>query len=230
MGICGGFVTVVRRKAYANNIHVPGYNKHELDTLLLLLDFNGLYAGIQESNIPIGGFKLLSHEEFIGFKDKFFKGEVYLENEDDYWLEVDYHIPPEVARKTDELPFSLYVADNIRGSDYMRGVLNCKTCPKGAKLVATHLPMKKAAFHYKWLDFLISVGLKVDKIHRVWRFKQKPFLKSFVTKNIMKRASVHNEFLKTILKLASNAPYGKFLKQKRKRNVKASFVSTPKYL
>merc|ERR1711874_161912 len=96
--------------------------------------------------------------------------------------------------------------------------------------VATHLPMKKASFPFKWLDFLMSVGLKVDKVHCVWGFKQKPFLKSFVTKNIKKRASVDNEFLKTILKLASIAPYGKFLEQKRKRNVKATFVSTPAYV
>merc|ERR1711895_329575 len=42
--------------------------------------------------------------------------------------------------------------------------------------------------------------------------------------------SVDNEFLKTILKLASNTPYGKFLEQKRKRNVKATFVSTAAYV
>ena len=44
--ICGGFVTVVRRAAYANNIHVPDYKEDLPNTILLMLDFNGLYAGI----------------------------------------------------------------------------------------------------------------------------------------------------------------------------------------
>ena len=52
-------------------------------------------------------------------------------------------------------------------------------------------------------------------------------MKSYVEKNMKKRASIENEFFKAILKLASNAPYGKFLEQKRKRNVRATFVSTP---
>ena len=199
--ICGDFVTIVRRKAYANNIHVPNYDSNLPNTILLLLDFNGLYAGIQESNIPTGGFKLMSDKECSIFTDKFFNGKVDFEKDVGYWLEVDCYIPPEVARKTDELPLSLYVADNIRGSDYMRGLLNGKTPPKGAKLVATHLPMKKAEFHIKWLVLLMGLGLKVEKVHCVWSFKQKPFLKSYVTKNIEKRARLDYEFLKKVLKL-----------------------------
>ena len=71
--------------------------------------------------------------------------------------------------------------------------------------------MKKATAHYKWLDFLIGQGVVVDKIHHVWSFTQDTFLKSYVEKNMKKRASIENEFFKAILKLASNAPYGKFL-------------------
>ena len=72
----------------------------------------------------------------------------------------------------------------------------------------------------------MGLGLQVEKVHRVWSFQQKPFLRSYVTKNIEKRALQNNQFLKSILKLASNAPYGKLLEQKRKRNVNATFVTT----
>ena len=92
-------------------------------------------------------------------------------------MEVDCHIPDDVARKTEKLPLAVYVADNIRGIDYMKGLLNGKPTPKGAKLVATHLPMKKASYHIAWLDYLIGLGLVVDKVHCVWSFKQKTFLK-----------------------------------------------------
>lgn len=227
--ICGGFVTVVKRQARANNIHVPGYKAHLLNLLLFLLDFNGLYAGIQEFHMPIGNFKLLSPHKQSEFKTKLLNRS-YTFKEKGYWIEFDYYIPAEVAHKTDELPLSLYVADNIRGSDYMRGLLNGKPAPKGAKLVATHLPMKKASAHYKWLDSLIGKGLVVDKVHCVWNITQEKFLKSYVEKNMEKRVSIENEFFKAILKLASNAPCGKFLEQKRKRNVRASFVTTAQKL
>ena len=113
--ICGEFVTVVRHAACANNIHVTDYKEDLPNTILLMLDFNGLYAGIQESNMPIGGFTLLlDHEQSI-FEEKLLKREVDFENDVGYWLEVDCHIPDDVARKTDDLPLALYVADNISG-------------------------------------------------------------------------------------------------------------------
>ena len=228
--ICGGFVTVVKRHVVANNIHVTDYDPNKPDTLVLLLDFNGLYAGIQEQKCPTGDFKLLTPDQQIKFEEKLRKRTVDFKGDVGYWVEYDYHIPAEVARKTDELPLSLYVADNIRGSDYMRSLLNGKKPPKGAKLVATHLPVEKASHHIKWLDFLIEQGLVIDKVHRVWSFTQKPFLQSYVSKNMKKRANIDNEFFKAILKLASNAPYGKFLEQKRKRNVKSTFVRSVKEL
>ena len=214
----------------ANNIHVTDYDPNKPDTLVLLLDFNGLYAGIQEQKCPTGDFKLLTPDQQIKFEEKLRKRTVDFKGDVGYWVEYDYHIPAEVARKTDELPLSLYVADNIRGSDYMRSLLNGKKPPKGAKLVATHLPVEKASHHIKWLDFLIEQGLVIDKVHRVWSFTQKPFLQSYVSKNMKKRANIDNEFFKAILKLASNAPYGKFLEQMRKRNVKSTFVRSVKEL
>ena len=114
----------------------------------------------------------MSNKERIIFTDKLLNGSVDFSKDKGYWLEVDYSIPPEVARKTDELPLSVYVADNIRGSNYMRDILNGKPNPKGAKLVATHLPVKKAVFHIKWLDLLMRLGLKVEKVHCVCSFKQ----------------------------------------------------------
>ena len=78
--ICGGFVTVVRRAAYANNIHVPDYKEDLPNTILLMLDFNGLYyAGIQESNMPIGGFTLLKDYEQSNFEEKLLNREVDFE-------------------------------------------------------------------------------------------------------------------------------------------------------
>ena len=76
----------------------------------------------------------------------------------------------------------------------------------------------------------IQLGIKIEKIHRVWSFDQKPFLRTYVTKNVEKRAKVKNAFLKKTIKLASNAPYGKLLENKRKRRLNTTFVSSEKWL
>ena len=179
--ITGGFVTVVKHSAQANNIHLPNYDSSLVNTLILLLDFNGLYAGIQELPLPVGKFKEMLGKDFRIIAEKLLNGKhVDYSGDIGYWIEIYYSIPDAVAEKTDELPLSLYVADNIRGSDYMNSLLNGKPAPKGAKLVATHLPVKKAMFHIKLLELFMKIGIKVEKVTRVWSFKQKPFLKGYV--------------------------------------------------
>ena len=225
--ICGGFVSVVKRKAFANNVDMGDlYDPAKPDSHLLLLDFNGLYAGIQQEKLPTGSFNLMSDSDTKVFEKKLLNNEVVFDGDTAYWVECDIEIPDNTAIKTDDLPLSMYVADNIRGSDYMNAKLRGKPRPNGAKLVATHLPVKKGSYHIKWLSLLVELGLKVTKLHRVWSFKQSAFLKSYVTKNINLRAKEKNELLRTMLKLASNAPYGKLLEQKRKRTTKSTFVET----
>ena len=141
--ITGGFVTVVKRRAYANNIHLPNYDPSLVNTFILLLDFNGLYAGIQELPLPVGKFKELFGNAFRIIAQKLLnKQRVDYSGDTGYWIECYYSISDAVAVKTDELPLSLYFANNIRGSDYMNSLSNGKPAPKGAKLVATHLPVR----------------------------------------------------------------------------------------
>ena len=128
---------------------MPNYDPKELTKFIFSFDFNGLYAGLQRLHLPTGSFKLLDAHACMVFAKELFEHNIDFNGNTGYWIELDHHIPDDVKRKTDELPLSLYVADKIRGSDYMRGRLNGKPYPKGAKLVATHLPIKKAAFHIK---------------------------------------------------------------------------------
>ena len=121
--ICGGFVTVVKRKTYANNIYIEPYNPDATTNLIFSFNFNVLYAGIQQMPLPTGSFKLLNAEEHAEFCQNLINRKVNFVGNIGYFCELDYHIPDDVKRKTDELPLSLYVADCIRGSDYMASML-----------------------------------------------------------------------------------------------------------
>ena len=65
--ICGGFVTVVKRKTYANNIYIEPYNPDATTNFIFSFDFNGLYAGIQQEYLPAGNFKELNAKERAKF-------------------------------------------------------------------------------------------------------------------------------------------------------------------
>ena len=76
-----------------------------------MFGFQRIIAGIQEDDIPIACFSLLSGDTHNLFVNKLMKREVDFSGDVGYWVEFDYYIPSDVARKTDELPLSLYVAN-----------------------------------------------------------------------------------------------------------------------
>ena len=70
--ITGGFVTVVQRKAKANNIEMgENYDgRGEIQDIYILdLDFNQMYAGIQCKALPVGGFRMMSEKEVKEFEE-----------------------------------------------------------------------------------------------------------------------------------------------------------------
>ena len=218
----GGFVTVNQRRVSPNNVHLDDYDPcpNTPDTYAALLDLNGMYSGLMEEKLPVGDMELLKDTEYIKFLETFDNGNGKIDYSGDtgYFVEVDYEIPDTDKVRTDELPLSLYVAENITGSPHTRGLTNVSEESNGRKLVATHLPVQKMVFHMKLLELFVELGFQVQKVHRVWAFKQKAFLKDFVVQNRLQRISEKNVFFQKILKLASNAPFGKFLFNDRIRN------------
>ena len=79
----------------------------------------------------------------------------------------------------------------------------------------------KYVVHYKNLEYYLTLGIKLLKVHRILSFKQSNWLKSYVDFNTEKRKQSSCEFDKNFFKLMINCVYSKSMENIRKRiNVK----------
>ena len=63
-----------------------------------------------------------------------------------------------------------------------------------SKLLPHLMEDEKYVVHYRNLKYLISLGVKVTKLHRVIEFEQKAWLKPYINKNTEYRTRAKNEY------------------------------------
>ncbi|ROT63529.1 hypothetical protein C7M84_018598 [Penaeus vannamei] len=189
----GGLTTCVRPLTVAKNSLVNPHHdpQKESSTYILYLDFNSLYATVMSEKLPYGNIRKLppcEKSEFIasGLTNHDESGDI------GHWVVADLRVPPEVARKTDDLPLLIHHM-NIRNQDispYNKQLLasqNRRLPRKNQKLVASHLPQKDHLILLKHLQLLIDLGVEVERVSDVYEFSQREFLSPFIHENIKAR-------------------------------------------
>ena len=188
---------------------------------------NNLYGSAMTKKLPVRALRFLSPQEMLKFDINRDVGE---DKTHGYFLEVDLSFPPAVQ----DLTFDLCLAPEKQDVSYddlspYAQELHDKCYPhlkgrhKSTKLMATMKPRKRYVVHGENLAFYLSLGVQLDKVHRILTFEQEDFLASFIHKVTALRSQARSSIEKAIFKLFANSNFGKFIESPT-RYLSARFI------
>ena len=196
-GIRGVICHAIHRYAKANNKYLKDYDKHKESSYLKYWDVNNLYVFAMSQKLRVNKFEWI--EDTSPFNEGFIKN--YNEEGDEgYFLEADIQYPEKLHELHNDLPFLPE-----------RGKFK-----KVEKLVANLHDKAEYGIHIRNLKQALNHGLILKKVHRVIKFNQKAWLKSYIDTNTKLRQKAKNNFEKDFCKLMNNAVFGKTMENVRK--------------
>ena len=189
-GIRGGISMISNRHGRANN----KFMKEQFDSsrpskFVTYLDANDLYGWATMKPLPVGNFHWMTGDELWNWM------------EFPCVLEVDLEYPEELHDFHNDYPLA---PERIK--------IN-----KVEKLIPTLLKKEKYVLHRENLKLYLSLGLKLKWIHRGIKFREKPWMKSYIELNTDLRTKGKNDFEKDFFKLMNNSVFGKTMENIRNR-------------
>ena len=168
---------------------------------ILYIDANNLYGWAMSQYLPTGEFEILPLNP-CNYTDNYNLEQLVEDllqipddNEYGFFIECDLEYPAEIKEKTKNFPFCPYQtkADPDLFSAYMNNVNqpNYKPTPK---LMCDVTNKSKYMIHYRMFKFYLNQGMKVTKIHTIYKFKQSPWLSKYIDHNTQKRTKAKTNF------------------------------------
>jgi len=212
----GGITTISQRMAKANNPYLLEYDETQPTTYIQYLDINNLYGVGLQGPLPISGFRWLlptEIEEFDLSQDPDGKSFYLLEVDLEYpsSLHDEHNCYPLAVEKravlTEELsPYNLHFLEKNDGKH-----------STVEKLIPDLNDKSNYVCSLKNLQFFLSHGLILKKIHKVLTAVQEPWMSPFIQFNTARRAEATSKFDKDLFKYFNNSCYGKLIEDVRKR-------------
>ena len=189
---------------------------------ILYIDANNLKGWAMSQYLPTGDFKKIKLCcEYDSVLMNEIKEDIFNtpdDNEYGYFVECNLEYPVEIKEKTKNFPFCPYQtkADPNLFSGYMNNI-NQPNYKPTSKLMCDVTNKSKYMIHYRMFKFYLNQGMKVTKIHTIYRFKQSPWLGKYIDHNTQKRTVAKTNFEKDLYKLMNNAFFGKTMENVRDR-------------
>lgn len=214
-GIRGGIAMISNRYGKANNPYLEDYDPTLPSKYIMYLDANNLYGWAMSQSLPTHGFQWVDPStDVLTIPD---------DSDEGYILEVNLSYPSDLHNLHNEYPLApekFIVAPDML-SEYNQNLaksLQFKPLPT-SKLIPNLHDKKNYVLHYRNLKQYIAKGMKIEKVHRVLKFSQSPWLKSYIDFNTEQRKIAKSPFEKDLFKLLNNAVFGKTMENLRNRCV-----------
>ena len=212
--IRGGLSFCSHKLAETTDFEFPG----DEVTMSFFTDANSLYSTSMLDKLPVDGYRWLSDEELKSFD---ITGKSWdLDGPKAYIITADISYPEHLHSKHSDVPL-LPERRHVKFkelSPYSQKLLRKLGLVHGSgenfsttKLVASLGPKLFYTAHFKMLALSLSLGLVIDKIHRVIECRQENFVEPYIRTCINARRDAKSPFEKSLFKMAMNACFGKFL-------------------
>ena len=171
-GIRGGVSMISNRYGKSNNQYMDDrYDASKPTKYITYLDANNLYGWAMSKPLPTHGFKWMELSELENWENHSCILEVDLEySRSLHDLHSDYPLAPEQIEVN-----------------------------KVKKLIPNLGHKEKYILHYENLKQYLSLGLKLNEIHRGRKFEESQWLKKYIALNTELRTAAANEFEKDFL-------------------------------
>ena len=168
------------------------YNSEEPSTFITYLDKNNLYGSSMSEYLLYEKFEWLENIDDLDVMSINEKSDI------GYIFEVDLEYPKELHELHNDYP--LTPEKRVVSSDMLsknsKNIADEYEIKVGdAKKLIPNLANKtKYALQYRNLQFYLSLGMKLTKIHRVLKFKQSDWMKKYIDFNTKKRKKKRKTF------------------------------------
>ena len=192
---------------------------------LKYIDANNLYGSALSKPLPHSEFSWVDDNQLAYFSNPTNVMNIPDDGDWGYYFEVDLIYPDTIKDETSDFPLAPQSGEVTTDmfSDFMteyhkdlrvHGQPKYKPC---RKLLMTQYNKENYLAHFAILKFYLQMGMILNKVHRIIKFRQKPFLKFYIDTNSQKRAASKNAFEKDYYKYKNNSLFGKTMEDVRKR-------------
>ena len=180
------------------------YAKSDENTHIMYIDANNLYGWAMSQPLPVGNYEWVESIDLQTILDTPSDSPI------GYLVEIDTRpLSRDLQDKFSDMPF-LPVFDYPIASDVMGGKKS-----KSQKLLQTLHPVKNYVVHYEMLKLIIKHGIEIERIDRVIKFDQSPWMKRYIELNSNLRKNTSDELQRDLFKLMNNAVFGKTMENVR---------------